>query len=108
MISRYGKSVTYLKEEDGVYDPALSRVVRSAGTSYPVKAYKTDISYRESQSPNLVGKDSVVFLIAGVGLNFTPEVNDKISDDEDYQVMMISKVEVNDVVTLWRLVCIRS
>lgn len=108
MINRYGKTCTYLKETDGVYDPALSRVVRSAGTSYSIRAYKTDIAYRESQSPNIIGKDAVVFLIAGVGLEFTPEFNDKISDGADYQVMMISKVEVNDVVALWRLVCIRS
>lgn len=108
MINRYGKTCTYLKEVDGVYDPATSTVIRSSGTSYSIKAYKTDIAYRESQSPNIVGKDAVVFLVAGVGLEFIPEFNDKISDDADYQVMMISKVEVNDVVALWRLVCVRS
>lgn len=108
MIRRYGKDCTYLKELAGTYDPATSTVTRATGTSYVIKAYKTDVAYREGQTPNLVGKDAVVFLVAGADLAFTPELNDKISDSNDYQVMMISKVEVNDVVALWRLVCIRS
>lgn len=108
LIQRYGKGVTYIKESKGVYDPATSTVVRSAPVNEPVRVYKTEATYKESQSPNLIGKESCVFLLSGFELNFTPEINDKVLDGQTYEVVMLSRVEVNDFVALWRLVCVRS
>lgn len=108
MINRYGKDVLYTRESEGVYNPATSSVERPVGITSILKAYKTLVSYREAQSPNLIGKDSAVFLIAGLNLGFIPQINDKISDDSNYQVLMISEVQVNDITALWRLVCVRS
>lgn len=109
LIERFGKSVTYKKKTLGSYNVQTSRVEPATEVNYNIKAYKTDVSYRESQSPNIVGKSSVVFLIAGSNLGFIPNIQDLITDTEDtYQVMMLSKVEVNDVVALWRVVCVKS
>jgi hypothetical protein len=108
LIQRNGKDVNYTKETIGEYDPELSTVVGSTSVNTTVRVYKTDVTYKESQSPNLIGKESCVFLLAGYGLTFTPEISDKISDGTVYEVLMLSKVEVNDTVALWRLVCVRS
>lgn len=108
LIQRFGKDVTYTREAEGVYDPETATVTRPDGVEAVVRVYKTQVSYRESQSPNLVGKESCVFLLAGSDITFTPQINDKVFDGETYEVMILSKVEVNDIVALWRLVCVRS
>ena len=80
-------------------------------TESQIKAYKTKVSYSESQNPNLIGKDSAVYLIAGISLNFTPDTGDRIvddADDSDYQVVVVSKVDLQGAVALWRLICVRS
>ena len=76
-----------------------------------VRAYRTKTSYSESQNPNLIGKDSAVYLIAGKSITFVPDVGDRIVDDvdsTDYQVLMVSKINLQNAVGLWRLICVRS
>jgi hypothetical protein len=109
LISRYGRTVTYRKVLEGVYNPSTSSITNTE-TSFNVLAFKTNTSFRESQSPSIVGKEAVVFLIAGTNLAFTPELGDKIRDFENksFQVKVVSRVEVQQVVSLWRLVCISA
>lgn len=106
LISRYGNTVTYTRVQEGVYNPSTSSVTNTESTTTPL-AFKTGTSFRESQSPSIVGKEAVVFLIAGSSLAFTPKLGDKITDSEDktFQVKMLSRIEIQDVVALWRLVC---
>ncbi len=107
LIARYGNAVTYTRVVEGVYNPSTSSVVNTETTTSPL-ALKTGTSFRESQSPSIVGKESLVFLIAGTSLAFTPELGDKITDSEGkkFQVKIVSRIEVQDAVALWRLVCI--
>lgn len=110
-INRYGKNVSYLRTIEGTYDIETSSMTEETTISSTVKAYRTKISYSESQNPHLIGKDSAVYMIAGKSINFVPDVGDRIvdaSDGSDYQVLFISKIDVQDEVALWRLVCTRS
>lgn len=111
LINRYGRVVDYVVTTEGVYDVNTSSMSAETETESQIKAYKTKVSYSESQNPNLIGKDSAVYLIAGNSLNFTPDAGDRIvddSDNSDYQVVVVSKVDLQGAVALWRLICVRS
>ena len=111
LINRYGRVVDYVVTTEGVYDVNTSSMSAETETESQIKAYKTKVSYSESQNPNLIGKDSAVYLIAGISLNFTPDTGDRIvddADDSDYQVVVVSKVDLQGAVALWRFICVRS
>lgn len=111
VINRYGKNVDYLRVSEGVYDIESSSMTQETIVTVTVKSYRTKISYSESQNPSLIGKDSSVYLIAGKSINFVPDVGDRIvdsSDGSDYQVLLVSKIDLQDEIALWRLVCVRG
>lgn len=110
-IQRYGKNISYLRTVEGTYDVNTSSMTEESVITNTVRAYRAKISYSESQNPHLIGKDSAVYMIAGRSINFVPDVGDRVvdsSDGSDYQVLFISKIDVQDEVALWRLVCTRS
>ena len=111
VINRFGRNITYVRVTEGVYDVNTSSMTEETEVQETLKAYRTKISYSESQNPNLIGKDSAVYMIAGKIVTFVPDVGDRIVDPldgSDYQVLMISKVDVQDAVGVWRLICTRS
>lgn len=109
LIHRQGKFVTYLRYTEGTYNPATSMVENSSETLVPnLKAYKAEVSYRESMSPHLIGKQACAFLIAGLDINFVPQVGDYIDDGEKNKITMVIPTEYVNGVALWRLVCLRT
>ena len=84
-INRYGKYVRYRKKgEDGVYDPVTRTVTQGPDTDISLKAFETEVRFSESQSPNLIGKDSCAFLIVGAELGVIPEEGDIIYTLKQY------------------------
>lgn len=111
IISVYGKPVTYLVTTEGSYNIETGGMSAETVTSHSINAYKTKASYSETQNPSLIGKDSAVYLVDGLAVTFTPNVGDRIqvpSEGSDYQVVMISQIQVQDVTALWRFICVRS
>ena len=109
LVDKAGKQITYRRVTDGVYD-INTGTVSNTETSTTCKAFKVKASLSETQSPNMVGKDLSVFLVAGLDLSFVPAANDFIdySDlTENYTVQVLDVKEhwAGDLVSMWRLVC---
>ena len=111
VIARFGRTISYLRVQEGTYDVNTSKMTEESILTESVTAYRTKISYSESQSPSLIGKDTAVYLVAGKSITFIPSVGDRVvdfSDGSDYQVVLVSKIDVQDKVGAWRLICCRS
>lgn len=107
-IDYQGKPVEYVQKVSGTYNVNTGSVSPASNVEHLIKAYKTEASYSEKMSPNIVGKLSAVFLIAGKPLTFVPKTGDKIDDGSVYEVQLIETIESQGSVALWRLVCTRS
>lgn len=107
-IDYQGKPVDYIQKTAGTYNVNTGEVSAATVVEHLIKAYKTEASYSEKMSPNIVGKESAVFLVAGKPLTFVPSTGDKIDDGKIYEVQMVFTVESQGDVALWRLVCTRS
>lgn len=109
LIDRQGKLVSYVRYSEGSYNPATSQISPATETTLPnLKAYKAEVSYRESMSPHLIGKEACAFLIAGLDINFVPQVGDFINDGVKNKVVAVVPTEYANGVALWRLICLRT
>lgn len=111
LVDRAGKQITYKHMGDATYDPDLG-VVQTDVTITP-KAFKVQANDSEIKSPNLIGKELSVFLIAGKDFTFVPKVGDWITyanktESYDVRVQMIKEHWAGEEVSLYRLVCAAS
>ena len=81
--------------------------------SYNIKIYKAEPKEREIKSPNLVGKEVCVMVIAAADLPVKPKLGDTINGNEldaqtAYRVEAISESWAGETVATWKLFCIIS
>lgn len=110
LISRFGRTVTYTRVSEGEYNIETGEVEDSTSSSQCIKAYKTDNSNEDVNSPDLVGKQIVTYLISSE-LGFVPETDDIISfsfQNKDYKevVRRVKENWAGDCVAHYRIVCI--
>jgi hypothetical protein len=111
LIQKYGKDCTYSRITEGTYNVNTSAMTPETEVQETVRSYRSKISYSESQNPNLIGKDSAVYVIAGRSITFIPSVGDRITnldDSTEYEILVVNKIDVQSEVGLWRLICIKS
>lgn len=125
LIKRFGRLVCYERISPGEYnvDTGYFEDVTDNWLEYfnnlneypegrplEVKAYKTDNSYEDTKSPDLIGRDIHTFLIAGNSINFTPKPQDIIRYTYNGQEIsvVVSRVKENwagNCVAQYRVVC---
>lgn len=109
LIKRHGKQVSYTKAGEGTYNPATSSYTASGAVTSTVYAYKMLTSYRDSQQPNLINKESATYLIPATGFTEKPKAGDTITDGDDvYEVMMVSDVQAKGQTAMYRVVVVRA
>ena len=112
LVQRYGALRTYNHITDEVYN-VETQMLESTTQSYPVKVYKAEPKEREIKSPNLVGKEVCVMVIAAADLPVKPKLGDTINGNEldaqtAYRVEAISESWAGETVATWKLFCIIS
>lgn len=111
VVDKGGKQITYKHMGVAVYDPDIG--VTQTDTTITPKAFKVTATDSEIKSPNLIGKDLAVFLVAGKDFSFVPKVGDLItytnlSESYDVRVQMVKEHWAGNEVSLYRLVCAAS
>lgn len=111
LVDRAGRQITYKHMGVATYDPDFGVV--QAETVITPKAFKVEANASEIKSPNLVGKDLSVFLVAGKDFTFVPKVGDAITylnetESHDVRVQMVKEHWAGEEVSLYRLVCSAS
>ena len=109
LVQRYGALRTYNHTTDEVYN-VETQMLESTTQSYTVKVYKAEPKEREIKSPNLVGKEVCVMVIAAADLPVKPKLGDTISGNEldaqtAYRVEAISESWAGETVAVWKLFC---
>lgn len=109
LVQRYGALRTYNHITDEVYN-VETQMMESTAQSYPVKVYKSEPKEREIKSPNLVGKEVCVMVIAAADLPVKPKLGDTINGNEldaktAYRVEAISESWAGETVAVWKLFC---
>lgn len=110
LVDKAGKTVTYRRVSDGVYDINTGTVVNTETTA-PCNAFKVEATVAEESSPNMVGKDVAVFLIGGLDLDFVPKPNDfidyvNLSEAFTVKVVAVKEHWAGQQVSLWRIICV--
>lgn len=108
LVQRYGALRTYTTVSE-VYD-TKTQTTATTELSYLVKVYKAEPKEREIKSPNLVGKEVCVMVIAAADLPVKPKVGDTINGNEldaqtAYRVEAISESWAGETVAVWKLFC---
>lgn len=108
-IARFGRSVVYTRNTDSAYDPDVGVVITEK--NFTTKAFKTEVTYSEANSPNLIGKEVSAFLISGKDISFKPATGDEISytvgvDTITLRVQMVKESWAAESVALWRIICV--
>ena len=109
LVQRYGALRTYNHITDEVYN-VETQMLESTTQSYTVKVYKAEPKEREIKSPNLVGKEVCVMVIAAADLPVKPKLGDTINGNEldaqtAYRVEAISESWAGETVAVWKLFC---
>ena len=109
LVQRYGAVRTYNHITDEVYN-VETQMLESTTQSYTVKVYKAEPKEREIKSPNLVGKEVCVMVIAAADLPVKPKLGDTINGNEldaqtAYRVEAISESWAGETVAAWKLFC---
>ena len=109
LVQRYGALRTYNHITDEVYN-VETQMLESTTQSYTVKVYKAEPKEREIKSPNLVGKEVCVMVIAAADLPVKPKLGDTINGNEldaqtSYRVEAISESWAGETVAVWKLFC---
>ena len=112
LVSRFGTLRKYKHKTGEVYDVDTQINVESF-TEYEIKIYKAEPKEREIKSPNLVGKEVTVMMVASADLSFEPVVGDIIYADttttsEMFRVETIIEYWAGDSVSAYKLICSRS
>lgn len=107
-ITQFGKTVSYKRTIDGIYDPETG--VTNTSTTTSIKAFKTQVSSSDAKSPNLVGKEVSGFLVSGVDISFVPSTGDEITYTNKTETFTLRVVNVKeywagDEVAMYRLLC---
>lgn len=106
-INRNGVSIVYKKVGTQSYDPA-SGAVTSTDVNYTLKAYPKHIRSSQWHFPDLIGKEAVMFYIAG-SQSFTPELKDLITyDSVEYRVDSIQRHFAAGATCLYRIVAVKG
>ena len=109
LVQRYGALRTYNHITDEVYN-VETQMLESTTQSYTVKVYKAEPKEREIKSPNLVGKEVCVMVIAAADLPVKPKLGDTINGNvldakTTYRVEAISESWAGETVAVWKLFC---
>ena len=112
LVSRFGTLRKYKHKTGEVYnlDTQKNEVTFS---ELDIKIYKAEPKEREIKSPNLVGKEVTVMMVASADLSFEPVVGDIIYADttttsEMFRVETIIEYWAGDSVSAYKLICSRS
>ena len=106
-IARNGVLVTYKKKGASTYDPSSGAVV-STDLDYSVLSYPKHIRASQFHYPDLIGKESYMFYIAGEQ-SFVPAVADSILFDSfQYKVDSIQKHFAGGVTCLYRIIAVKG
>lgn len=110
LVKHFGTLVNYTQEVAGSYDRETSSTSAATITTTSVKAFRAQASSEDSESPNLIGENLFVYLIAGGDLTFNPQADDKIevthlTETTKVTVKTVKAYWAGDRVALWRLVC---
>ena len=109
LVQRYGAVRTYNHITEEVYN-VETQMMQSYTQSYNIKIYKSEPKEREIKSPNLVGKEVCVMVVAAADLPVKPKVGDTINGNEldaksAYRVEAISESWAGETVAAWKLFC---
>ena len=111
LIDMHGQTRVYESVGSEVYDPD-TQTVTSTTQLYTVKMFATAPSYKETRTPDLVGKKLTTYLISASELGVTPKVGDKITDiylgNEVLEVGSFSYYEAQGSICMWRVVCVSA
>lgn len=107
-INKHGSDCTYVSVAEGVYDiETLSTT--NTNTNYTIRMYPQHFTANQYNAPNLVGKETIQFLLANSNLAFTPSVQDKIIlSGVTYTVDSIKKHRANGIIVLYKLVSVKG
>ena len=106
-IARNGVVITYKKKGSSTYDPSSGSVI-SSGTDYTVTSYPKHIRASQFHYPDLIGKESYMFYIAG-NQAFEPSVSDSILFDSfTYKVDSIQKHFAGGITCLYRIIAVKG
>lgn len=109
LIERHGVTVSYESIGSSTYDPATSTTTIAAGSTETPKAYKTNTSYRDSQQPNLIGRESAVYLISASDIISEPKPKDKITDGSDvFEVVSYNQIKALGQTSMYRILVVRA
>ena len=109
LVQRYGALRTYNHITEEVYN-VETQMMQSYTQSYNIKIYKEEPKEREIKSPNLVGKEVCVMVVAAADLPVKPTLGDTINGNEldaqtAYRVEAISESWAGETVAAWKLFC---
>lgn len=109
LIERHGRDVLYTPEGVGTYDPSTSSYTVSNEATETVKAYKTQTSFRDSQQPNLINRDSATYLISAQDISVKPKMQDNITDGSDeYEVVVVQEITARGVSAMYKVIVVRA
>ena len=108
LVDHFGMLITYNHIGKSEYD-VETQMVTNTTKSVSVKAFLTQPKYRESKSPNLVGRTGSVVLIAKADLDFIPKLEDILSTN-DGELTVVERIAYNagKDTSMWRLLCTSS
>lgn len=99
----HGQNCTYTSNSSA-YDIETGGATVTA-TNYTVRTYKNHIRATQYHYPSLIGKDSALFLFAGLNLAFIPKVQDLITlDSKTYKVNSIEEHCAYGTLALYKIV----
>jgi len=103
-LGKHGQDCTYTSVTQGTYDIETGGITNTT-TDYTVRTYKNHIRATQYHYPSLIGKDSALFLFAGLGLAFTPKVEDLIAlAGKTYKVNSIEEHAAFGTLALYKIV----
>ena len=112
LVDRFGTKRKY-KRITGEAHNIDTQIVETTFTEYEIKIYKAEPREREIKSPNLVGKEVAIMMVAASDLPSAPAVGDIISEVsigtiDIFRVEVISEFWAGDSVSAYKLTCVRS
>lgn len=111
LIARFGK-VRDIVRVSSEYDVDTQMYSETQVVS-SVKMFKAAATKQEVDSPNLIGKEVYVFLIAYADLNERPKPNDKIievygTEQEELRVQIVKEHWAGETPAAWRVICTKN
>lgn len=104
LIAKYGKSVTwtqYAGQETG-YTPQSGTTSLGLASNYPVKCTPPAPVDTRYLGGDLIVATDVEIYIAGLGLAFTPKLNDRVTiDGTVYTVLAKNAIYSGEDIVLW-------